>query len=139
MSCRIPEKTKDDFYVVWCEWDIGQHGTLFQSQDDADRWIGESWNEEELGPLVEAIDLGLVTVEKLETIRHGKITTQKVECTLSTIFGYFIIDEVGIGHIEWCLTYDQAEKQCDGDQEPIEVETFEGSNIHIQAVDNGIY
>lgn len=137
MACEIPLTGKDEFYTVWCEWDIGQKGTLFQSIDDANKWTQENWPESELGSLPEAIDQGLVTVESLEAIRPNQMTTEKTEVSLVTVYGVIFFDHKGTSIIEWYLQYETANEYCDGDVSPIVVETFEGSNVHLKAVENG--
>ena len=74
-----------------------------------------------------------------EVIRHSQMTTEQTEVILVTVYGVLFFDYRGVYIMEWYLQYEVANDYCDGDVEPIVVETFEGSNVHLKAIDNGTY
>lgn len=66
-------------------------------------------------------------VEELERVGTTDVT-------LVTIYGVAFFNSKGDMLLEWYLSWSEAMSYCDGDVEPIIVETFEGSNIHLAAL-----
>jgi hypothetical protein len=48
----------------WSEWDIGVNDNLYSTKEKAWEAIRESFDEDELGPLDEAIESGLIGVSE---------------------------------------------------------------------------
>jgi len=135
MSEKIPED-KNALYIVECEWDIGQVGTLFQSSEDAIEWIREVWVPEELGPISEAFDQGLLSINETPRIIGGRLTEEQVLLTPVVLYGLVTFDDKGRTHLNPYLTMVEAMSEADGDEEPFIMETFKGSNLHIEAEEN---
>ena len=58
-------------YRVWCEWDVGQHLTSFQSKEAARAWVKDNiyLAEKECGHTQEELwDFGLVGVEEINVV-----------------------------------------------------------------------
>lgn len=130
----MKQTQENPLYSVWCEWDIGQAGCIFPSEDDANNWIRDNWMQE-LGDLEEAKDQGLIVVEDVEIIRHSNMAQGVTEVTLVNVYGAVMDSSNGCQPPRWFLTPMLATREC-GDDIPIfMVETFEGSNIHLKAIE----
>jgi hypothetical protein len=70
--------------------------------------------------------------------KSGCLTKVKTEVTLITIYGTVVLDHKGNASLMWQLDYDAANEYCDGNSFPYAVETFEGSNVHLEAINYGI-
>jgi len=68
-----------DMYTIWCEWDVGQEGTVFLTLDSAKNWVNnnihlqemiqyEYSDDEDVKEPLDFVELGLVTFNKVDVV-----------------------------------------------------------------------
>ncbi len=121
---------KNDLYTIISAWDIGVTSRTFFSNNDAMHWLRSNWDKEHFGCLEEALNLGLVHVSK-KTTHTPQITREEVPIKLVILYGVSMNRSVN-----WFLSEEEADFFCKkGDGFVFNIETFEGSGMHLQALD----